>query len=206
LAALNFNMEGYAFESGLKVLRDSYLAANIALAEAEGRACDALTSYEEDVAKTGQWIGEVDDETGCVIWDHADHLRFDIENSRLAAWAMRNAFVLAAYHHWERAALVWSGNPDARFPELVAATTRRGYSVHDRLQQVRVLANAIKHNKDHSGDRLSAAWPAVLRPGFRKHPIRTDWYDAIQLDAQTMEDVFEIVAGSGPTADTALNR
>ncbi len=50
----------------------------------------------------GDWIVEHDDD-GNVMWDQETLLEMDIEASDEAIMALRKAFVMALYHHWERA-------------------------------------------------------------------------------------------------------
>jgi hypothetical protein len=205
MAKLDFNMQGYVFQEGVKTLRAGFETAVEALRSARTRAQQDLQAYEAAVAADPtQWIGEEED--GLVLWDQSQVLEMSIADAEEALLALRKAFVIAIYHHWERAALRWThltGRTEHK--HLSAGTVAAGYPVNPTLEAVLHLVNTLKHDSAAKGERLLAAWPEVFPAGFTRTP-RTNWYEAIQLTDAQVQEVCEIVASSGPTAEMVGER
>ncbi|MGH6910938.1 MAG: hypothetical protein ACREE0_08790 [Phenylobacterium sp.] len=200
MVQLNFNMQGLVFQDGVNTLRAGFETAVGALRSAWTRAQQDLEAYEAAVeADPTNWIGETED--GHVLWDQSQMLEISIADADEALLALRKAYVIAIYHHWERAARRWTqltGRADHKV--LSAGTLAGGYPVSPRLEAVLHLVNTLKHDSAAKGERLLTAWADVFPDGFAPR-ARTSWYDAIQLtDAQVLE-VCEIVANSGPTVE-----
>lgn len=190
MAKLNFDMRGYAFKAGLDVLREGYASASKALTADVERVKSEATAYEA----SDEFIGEHDDE-GNLLWEQGQVLNMQQETAEEALMALRKAFVLVLYHHWERAIRAYTGSgKSADHEKLVRRARDNGFPVDGRLDVVRDLANALKHDK---GARLQESWPEVLTLGARSHQPR-DWYEAIRLEDTHVVEVFEIIAQSGP--------
>ena len=143
MAILNFNLFGFSFQQGLSHLRASFDAAAAALAQEVTAAHDAVKAYVQFVEAGGEEIGEWDYD-GTRIWDQEQVLQFEAQAMELAALALRKAFAVAIYHHWERMARIWTGcDPDAGHTELTKQTLARGYDIDPRLERVRYLANLL---------------------------------------------------------------
>jgi len=198
MAALNFNMQGYVYQEGVRVLMSAYAAAADALHEEWMRAQEEAQAYLEDVASgEREWIGERD-EDGYVIWDQEQVHEMEIESKREAQSALRKAFILSLYHHWERSARTWTGDDRRDHNKLASSVEALGYPISPRLGAVRDLANLLKHDNDKRGAEVMVTWPAVLATGVPKLGRRTDWYEAVRLTDDHVAEAFNIVAASGP--------
>lgn len=205
MAKLNFNMQGLVFQGGVDTLRSGFDTAVDALRSAWTRSQQDLEAYEAAVAADpSQWIGEEED--GHVLWEQSQMLEISIADAEEALLALRKAFVIAVYHHWERAARRWTLlTVRADHKALSAGTLATGYPVNPKLEAVLHLVNTLKHDSATKGERLLAAWPEVFSPGFTP-TSRTHWYEAVRVtDAQVLE-VCEIVASSGPTVEMVGER
>lgn len=196
--ALNFNMQGYVFQEGVRVLIAAYTSAADALHEEWQRAREDAASYLEDVASGEcEWIGERDDE-GVVIWDQEQVHDMEIESRLDAAAALRKAFTLSLYHHWERSARQWTHDDRRDHDKLIKAVERLGYPISPRLAAVRDLANLLKHDNDKRAADLKLSWPVLLQNTQPVPGRRTNWYDAVRLTDDHLTEAFNIVAASGP--------
>lgn len=202
MVALTFNMQGYAFQEGIRVLIAAHETTADALHEELQRAKENALAYQEEVESgEREWIGERD-EDGNIIWDQEQVHDMEIESKVEGQAAVRKAFILALYHHWERSARTWTGSDKRDHDKLVAAVEAEGTPTHPRLGAVRDLANLLKHDNDKWGDAVLQSWPGVFPYGFAKASGRTNWYDAVRLSDTQLVDAFNIVAGSGPSENT----
>lgn len=190
MAKLGFDMRGYAFKAGLDVLRQGHASASKALTADIERVQAEAAAYEA----SPDFIGD-HDEDGNLLWEQSQVLAFQQETAEDALQALRKAYVLALYHHWERAIQTYTDSgKSADHKKLVKRAPAKGIPLHARLDVVRDLANAMKHNK---GGSLQQDWPEVLRYGARTHEPR-DWYEAIQVEEAHIAEIFEIIEQSGP--------
>ncbi|UKK84100.1 hypothetical protein L7H23_16255 [Sphingopyxis sp. BSN-002] len=122
----------------------------------------------------------------------------EIDTKVEAQEALRKAFVIALYHHWERSARKWTGDDRRDHSKLAIAVEALGDPIHPRLEAVRDLTNLLKHDNDKWGQQLIETWPDVVS-GPRGHAGgRTDWYRAVRLTDAHMTEAFNIVGASGP--------
>lgn len=192
MAKLNFDTRGYAFKAGLDVLREGYASASKALASDVERVKARAAAYEA----SDEFIGDRDDD-GNILWEQGRVLSMQQETTEEALMALRRAYVLVLYHHWERAIRTYTDSGgSADHEKLVKRATAKGLPIDARLGVVRDLANALKHGK---GGALQQSWPDVLTFRARSHEPR-DWYEAIKLEDAHVVEVFEIIAQSGPRA------
>jgi hypothetical protein len=201
MVKLTFNVHGYEFQARLHVLRSGFQSAVRAISADVDRARKDALKYQESVAQGGDWIGERD-EDGYTIWDHADVLTIQIEAAHEAEMALRKAFIIALYHHWERWASIWTEKPDQGHKELVSRSKAIGYPIDPKLEDVRDLVNSLKHNSNRGGNRLRTSWPVLFKRSFEPDSNRTNWYEAVHLTNRNVEEAFSIVAASGPTMAT----
>jgi hypothetical protein len=202
LVEYTFNFQGYTFQEGVKVLQRSFESAIEALAGDVERAKEEAVAYQESVDRGGEWVGERD-EDGHVIWDQADVLTFDVEAAEDAAMALRKAFVIAAYHHWERSARSWTGSAINQHDGLAALVAAKGLPIHPKLDAVRFMVNTLKHDKEYWAKKLHDVWSDVFSPDLQPHPVKTDWYEAVRLRDKHVLEAFAVVAASGPSVGTA---
>lgn len=202
MVALTFNMQGYAFQEGIRVLIAAHETTAEALHEELQRAKGNALAYQGEVERgETEWIGERD-EDGHVIWHQEQVHDMEIESKVEGEAAVRKAFILALYHHWERSARIWTGSDKRDHDKLVAAVEAQGTPIHPKLGAVRDLANLLKHNNDKWGDAVLQSWPAVFPYGFAKAAGRTNWHEAVRLSDTHLAEAFNIVAGSGPSENT----
>lgn len=194
-----FNLRGYQFQQSTRILRDGYLSASRALRSDVERARAEAAEYAHDIANGGEWIEERDEE-GHLLYTKEQALQLQIETCDEALSALRKAFVISAYHYWERAIrLEVGGNDKAKHDELVVLAVAKGIAIHPDLGAVRDLVNLLKHDNAKRGAALQKSWGSVLSPGLLSRPGRTDWYAAVFLTEEDVAKAFDVVANSGPT-------
>ena len=125
----------------------------------------------------------------------------EIESKREGQAALRKAFALSIYHHWERGARNWTRNDDRDHNKLVEAVRAMGIEVSPRLVAVKDLANLLKHDNDRRGADLLKSWPEIL-PKVNRGRNRKDWYGAVRLSDKHLTEALDIIAASGPDAKT----
>jgi hypothetical protein len=204
MVALNFNLLGFSYQQGIDSLQAGFTTSTTALAERGAKLRLDLQAYNDSVAAGGARIGEWED--GHTLWEQDQVLAMQIEDAEACVMDMRKACVLAAYHHWERAARRWTGITDrADHSALAAATKRLGYPIDPRLEGVRDLANTLKHNNAKRASELKESWPALLSvdpAGGRQW----DWYSVVELEDRHVAEVYEVLRGSGPDAGLTPRR
>jgi len=197
MVQINFNWWGYTFQEGINVLRQSFISARDALNRDVELAREEAIGYQESVDQ-GLIEPDIEYEDGIAILDHADVLQMHVETAEDGAMALRKAFVIAAYHLWERSARGWTKSEHGKHPKLIALTLAQGYPISQKLDAVRDLVNLLKHAREKWGIDLMASWPQVFAPSFQGSP-KTDWYEAVSLTDEHVFEVFETLADSGPT-------
>ena len=96
MAVLTFNMQGYAFQEGIRVLIAAHETTADAIHEELQRAKEDALAYQEEVERgEREWIGERD-EDGHVIWDQEQVHDMEIKSKIEGQAAVRKAFVIPA--------------------------------------------------------------------------------------------------------------
>ncbi|WP_295217319.1 hypothetical protein [uncultured Brevundimonas sp.] len=202
MVALHFDWFGYSFQTGLGVLRSSMLAARDALSANVEIAQEEAVGYQERV-RAGVEEAQIDyDDAGYVILDHQDILNWNVQVAEDAEMALRKAFVLAVYHHWERSARKWTESAHGKHDALEKLTLTKGYPIDPKLGAVRDLVNLLKHANSVWAKRLMSSWPAVFYPDVQPLPL-LDWYEAVNLTDPIVDEIFEIISKSGPVSTLA---
>ena len=172
--------------------------AELAALHAEHDAHDAKVQ-----AGTAVWE-EFDPETGSG-WSYGEELGERREDAEDALLVIRKAFVLTAYHLWERDAQKW-GKSDKSHKDLVKALEKVSIHVDVRLEELHLLVNCLKHNSKTS-DKLLAMKPSLFAADFDPkavHPVtgkpfsRIDWADNVVLTDADVDDYLDVVLNSGP--------
>jgi len=191
-----------AFENGIDLLIASFETATQAIAGEVWRAEADLTDDQRERANGGTDDAERD-EDGNPVWSRAIALENEAEMGRAAALAVRKAFCIALYHHWERSAYQWiAGNAvpmndkKPSHTEIVDSLRFIGVRVSRRIDIARYLANTLKHSNSTWGNRLYRKWPALFRDDFSDHE-NTDWYEAIILTDSDVREIAAIVRTAG---------
>lgn len=193
MVKLGFDVRGYHFEVGLKAIAQGFRASATALNTDVERIKVERIAYEE----SGVWEGERDDD-GHVIWSRGQILEMEQEAAEEALMHLRKAFVLALYHHWERAIRAYtSSSQHPRHKELVERAEQAGIAVVPELEKAYRLANALKHNSDNHGPRLFEIWPGIFDEHFRS-ASGVEWYGSVALSDEHVDEVIETIAKAGP--------
>lgn len=151
------------------------------------------------MAAGGERIGEWED--GHRLWEQDQVIGLQIDDAEESVMDLRKAYVLAIYHHWERAARRWTRISDrAAHDKLAKATRDLGYPIDIRLEAVRDLVNTLKHNNVERAKQLFASWPEVLKADPAARP-QLDWYSMVSLQDRHVHEACQIVRRSGPDAD-----
>ncbi|MBW0151435.1 MAG: hypothetical protein KXJ53_09505 [Phenylobacterium sp.] len=199
MVTLPFNLLGFAFQQGVDWLESGFGTAAAALAQRHAEVAAELQAYEAGVAAGGARIGEWED--GVRLWEQDQLLALQMDDLEESLMDLRKAYVLAAYHHWERGARRWTRlGSHAKHLKLVAVTRELGYPIDARLTGLYDLVNTLKHNSGVWASKLASSWPAVLKGDPAARP-GLDWYHLVELDDRDVHEVCSIVRASGPTAD-----
>lgn len=210
MALLNINWQAIEFERGMDLLRSSLKAAEESLEANRSETQRKLDEYEAGVAN-GEPPDEIWEED-VKVWDQSHAYQSDIMMIGDALHTMRKAHAIAAYHMWERAIQTWTKAPPfSQHEQLVALAESKGATMHVRLSAIRDLNNALKHNSEKYGPLLLESWRELFRPLFTKtlderlkelkdgaSKSRVDWYGAITISAQQMNEILDALRASGP--------
>lgn len=200
MAALNFNAQAFAFESGLDTIEQGYAAAVNGITQEVNQKKAAFYDYNRHIENGGATIEERD-EDGVLIWSQDRLLQGAIFVAEEALMSLRKAFAVAIYHHWERSALQWTNRKSEKHDDLARRVLAMGYPIDPHLHVVRDLANLLKHDNDRWGVKLHGSWPNVFPADFR--PPRdgawsVNWYDRVVLSADHIKTIMKTVRASGP--------
>lgn len=198
MVEMNFNMIGYDFERGLRVLKEGYSSAILALEQKSDAIGTELLEYRQYLVDGGE-PDEERDEDGFLLWDRERLLEMDEEVCKAAVVEARKAFVVALYHHWERATRKDTGYHGRVHTKLLSEAAANNINVQPELNKVRHLINTLKHNNSEPGLQLLKSWPEVLPPAFEPDE-QTDWYHEVVLTDAHVNQALDIIAGSGPVA------
>ncbi|MCY1360063.1 hypothetical protein D9M69_466710 [compost metagenome] len=198
MVPVNFNMVGYDFSRGIRILKEGYASAILALKQKADTLGTQLLEYREHLAHGGEPDEERDAE-GFLLWDRERLLEMDLAVCSDGLGEVRKAFVIALYHHWERAVRKDTGYSKQKHDELLEAAAAAQIAVQPDLEKVRHLVNTLKHNNEKRGSELLKHWPEVFPSEFH-HNANTDWYQSIGLTDAHVHQALNIIAGSGPEA------
>ncbi len=198
MVPINFNMVGYDFSRGVRILKEGYASAILALEQKADMLGTQLLEYRQHLANGGE-PDEERDEEGFLLWDRERLLEMDLEVCSAGLGEVRKAFVMALYHHWERAVRKDTGCNKPYHEQLLKAAAAAQIPVQPDLEKVRHLVNTLKHNNEDRGLQLLEHWREVFYAGF-SHDANTDWYQSIEITDDLVDQVISIIAASGPEA------
>lgn len=199
MVQLMFDLHGYYCQRGILTIRDSFAATSASLRSVIANLEQRSAEYEAKIAinpsaRIGEW------EDGRLLWDQSQVFEMDIESANEALMALRKAYAISTYHHWERHARKWT---NARrldnHKEICRRSLDMGYPIHKKLQDVALLANTLKHDSAVKGEELARSWPEVLPVRPAGLPITAGWYEAVQLSDLHVAEICDVVAASTPT-------
>lgn len=113
-----------------------------------------------------------------------------------AKTVIREAFILSAFHYWERRMRAWTNCKGRGFPSLSMKAKASGYPSDDRLRVVNTLCNLLKHDTAEYALELGKEWPELFEelPSGPQHEAQ--W--VLSIKDQHVEEVFNIVGRSAP--------
>jgi hypothetical protein len=200
---VGFDAYGHDFGRSLMILDDTLTAAEQGLEEKRARLVEEFANYEVSGKRIGEW-----DEDGRKVWEQSDIYQFDLELVDECLVNLRKSYVIAFYHTWERMVVRWAGvGQRANHNELRRGVESKGVRPHARLDAVRDLNNALKHNSRGFGANLIQSWPELLPPNFyvtKNYMIDDrfliDWFSLITITKEQMREVIAALRASGPEA------
>jgi hypothetical protein len=208
MVAFNFNFYGYDYERGITVLTEGLSAATEALERKRADAAAEWKVYEHGIT-TGEIEEEEerDEETGSLLWSRSLVFEHDIKLIDEGVLALRKAYVIALYHHWERIVRQWTDAPTgARHDKLVKRVKAKGVEPPERFGHVYLLNNVLKHNSETAGPQLLERWPELfwnagkLRERVAKDGTPIRWENTIIVGEKAMVTIIETMKVSGPVS------
>lgn len=193
MVKLDFDLRGFAYESGLDCLRDSFSAAVEGIRNHIWMETEAWRSGTGEYGEAIQYT-----EDGDVVFDPSDVYPFKIEALAEAHAELRKAFAIAIYHYWERNIRVFCALPNGKHAELQAAAGTLGVQRPSSFARVHRLANALKHNNRTSVRALHREWPEVTGVLFEAIGDR-DWYHGIELTDDHIHYLLDLTKLAGPS-------
>jgi hypothetical protein len=198
-AGLSINLQGYDYGRSLMTLSDTLTATERVIAEKRAGIEANLAAYNAG----GVFIGERED--GVTIWEQSDAYEFELELLDESLIVLRKSYVILLYHSWERMVGRWAKlGPKPNHKELVEGMEKKGIKKHPRLDALRDLNNALKHNSKTFGAGLLTSWPEVLPAGFslpenyRDPAVRPNWFEIITVTPDIIDEVVATLKASGP--------
>ncbi len=207
MAKLDFNFWAFDYDRRITVMADTLATAEAALDAKSAEIAAVRDKHEQDVSDG--IVGddtEYDEDTGAVMWSRSWGYDQDLEVINEGLVALRKAFVVALYHHWEKTVQKWADiKSNAKHAKLYKAVRDKGVTPPDRLEHVYHLNNVLKHNSLKNGPALLKEWPElfVLNDMIQKRldAGKTDiaWSDNVSISADRMKEIFDVMRASGPT-------
>lgn len=210
MALLNINWHGFDFERGLSILDQSLSAATSALEANSVAVQKQWDDYEASLAAGAP--EDVEWEDDIKVWDRGMAYENDLHMIQDAHGVMKKAHVIALYHLWERIVRAWTKAPArADHSTLRKLVEAKGIRVHPRLDAIRDLNNALKHNSEKSGPDLLKSWPELFSGKFKADIAKrldkacvdpkqsmVDWFEAIRISDDQMAEIMLALRTSGP--------
>ncbi|PZO90192.1 MAG: hypothetical protein DI623_07620 [Sphingomonas sanxanigenens] len=194
MADLTPYIQGFRLQGGVRTLRRSFSTSHDALLTAAEEAEGEWLRHEQSVGGGPDTIGWTD---GYSILTTSEILKLRTINAWEAAAELRAAFIIALYHHWERCVFCWGEGKSSTHKDHLKTLYGLGYSADLNLDKAYRLASLLKHNSDRHGKKLWALWPEVFSTTFTPRE-NADWYGGLNLTADHVDEVAEIIARSGP--------
>lgn len=207
-----FSLRGYVYQGGLDCIRLAAQSGQNSLQEAISSKYEQLREYEEN----GVFVGERD-EDGEIFWEKSEILKLDIDRLQEAILELRRAFALSAYHYWEVAVYQWyhQDNPQSekknlgnyeglkRALECLAKKDAALHNIPDKnLSIVSRISNVIKHTSESSAADLKKNIPDELAGVLKTTSKVNGFLPQIHLEEHHLNWIFDVVARSGPIANT----
>lgn len=193
MALIPETFTAYQFHSGLDIVRAAFRASVSTMAQAREQAQNAHLDY----VASGEDDREYED--GFLVRSKEHELSHAEFEASIALGVVREAFVTSAFHYWERSAREWTGKRGKHENfTIIEPAVAEMYGVHPRLKNVNRLNNLLKHNSEQNERELSADWPELFRSLFPQREDGTPAKKRLVITDAIVEEVFGIVAASGP--------
>ncbi|MFI8666904.1 hypothetical protein ACIGGE_10755 [Qipengyuania sp. NPDC077410] len=141
-------------------------------------------------------VYELIDGTPVLVSSTQHELDYTHMEVTLSMTAIREAFVISAFHYWEKWARSLTNLNDRRDHFWVLKNRlARDYTIHPSLGEINRLTNVLKHG---SGAFEHARSLAKVRPDlFSRLPnLYGDW--TVSVSEEHVRQVFEVISCSGP--------
>lgn len=204
MAIIKFDWAGYEYQTGLKTLKDSYERAAHLLQDDIDASYRAIDEFDLVFDEGVDSVIEADD-YGSVTHNPRDFLIHASIRSEQSIQALRKAFAIMIYHHWERAAREWGNKPHGGFEGLVKAVQSKDIWIDPNMVDLHVLVNSLKHNAAIWGQPLFELRPQWFARTFSRDASSIEWFDIIELCPVAMNDLFNWASRSGPANNTGFD-
>ncbi|APX65599.1 hypothetical protein AV944_06770 [Sphingomonas sp. LK11] len=193
MAKFPFSFQSFVYQSGVDRLQNAFRSS---IAQIEADQAAALSDYNQYVDSgedDSEYEGEGDERY--LVRSTAfelEQVAFDIG---LSAVALREAFIISAYHYWEKFAD--GGNGRRGFNNI---SKHSPYDCHAKLGALSELTNHLKHEIAFARlVTLHKEWPTLfsLAPYIIEQTGRPHWI--VRLNNGHVEEAFDIVRASGPS-------
>ena len=177
----------FVFGFGLDQIREGYRAA---IDGCDTRAQNARRDYDAFLESHGAFDEDSPEADKLMELSHSEWL------ANNAKTAIREAFVLSAFHYWERRMRIWTNYHEHGFDDLKRNCRLAGYPADNSMKIVNTFCNLIKHESAEHARNLAKQWSDLFEELPHGPKDKTEWVLAIK-DSH-VEKVFDIVARSGP--------
>jgi len=191
------SFQAFMFQSGVDTIRDAFTASIGAMKEAERKAEEALALYVASGKDDTEY-----DENGSVLHSTYFLLAHKASEMSIAAREVRRAFIMSAFHYWERSARGWT-NLDGQhdYYGKLKKEAAKQFDMSPKLDELNHLNNVLKHNNPYHARSLAMIRldHFVRTPYSTIHNRRVTW--TLALNDAHVEEAIEIVRASGPQQD-----
>lgn len=192
MAKLPLSFSVFLYQSGVDRLEQAF-SSSMSQIEAEQEQTYAeymayIDSGEDDSEH------DLDGENRYLVKSTESDLERKSSEIGLSAQVVRQAFVIAAYHYWEKFAISWTGKRGG-----IDLRNASPYPYHAKLAALNELSNHLKHRISFERIcKLYTEWPELfsIAPYIIPETGKPHWILAVRND-EVMEAV-RIVRDSGP--------
>lgn len=139
MAKLPFSFTVFHYQSGVDRLERAFTSAIAQMEHEQNQACTDYITYINSGKDDSEY--KYDGDNRFLIKSTAFELHNESFEIGLSAQVIREAFIIAAYHYWEKFAIYRTG--ERSFEKLKISFP---YSVHAKLSALNKLNNHFKHS------------------------------------------------------------
>jgi hypothetical protein len=223
VSQFRFNWYGFHYESGLRVIQQTYQAANQSLKDQKFQCYAQL-----EAIRRGEITDEYDPDDG--ESSKVDILEYQIESVEKSAQALRQAILVMLYHFWEKQVGSWAkrklkrkevGGEKSYHHAYVSYCQDNGLDVETELiNTLQYVVNLTKHGPNweklksevsdttNRNDKSLDPWEDRLlksRPDLFATDVQSDDpCDFLYLTHEHIEEFFSAVGRSGPNSGSTF--